>query len=219
MPIERFVLDMRITLLLIAFLLCSGSGWAQGLSLSQVSDKLEKAQQEIEDIAATARLAFALRVGILPYSDALHGTYQYQKPDRHQLDFPDAPSYLKSVPSMFSWALPSLQKYDGRVEGPLHGKTAPLYRLTFSPKSPKSQTASIIVTVDAGRWRVVRQETVYKDGGSVLLNFSYRDWSQSSLLEKVSGELDLPAYRLKGKAGIELTQHKVNQGLKKPALN
>lgn len=210
---------MRITLLLISFLLCASGGWAQGLSLSQVSDKLEKAQQEIEDIAATARLAFALRVGILPYSDALNGTYLYQKPDRHKLDFPDAPSYLKSVPSMFSWDLPSLEKYDGLAEGPLHGKTAPLYRLTYSSKNPKSKTASIIVTVDAGRWRIERQETLYKDGGSVLLTFSYRDWSHSSLLEKVSGELDLPAYSLKGKAGIELTQHKVNQGLKKSALN
>lgn len=188
--------------------------WAQGLSLPQVTEKLENARQAIDDISAQALFNFQLRVGILPYSDSLTGTYLYKKPDRHKLDFPDAPSYLKSVPSMFSWQLPNSEKYNCRVEGPLLENSMNIYRLNYSSNNPDSKTDSIVVSVDSKKWRVFRQDTRYKDGGSVLLQFTYIDWKQSSLLEKVSGDLNIPSYNLKGKAAITLSSHKVNQGLK-----
>ncbi len=212
---------MRKLVLIICFLLSSHPIWGQGLSLPQVTEKLEKAQEKIEDISANARLDFQLRVGFLPYSDSLNGTYLYKKSDRHKLDFPDAPSYLKSVPSMFSWKLPSADKYSCQVTGPLREGNTPIsiYRLIYTSNNSNSKTDSITVTVDADRWRIERQDTRYKDGGSVLLQFSYRDWKGSPLLEKVSGDLDLPAYSLKGKAAISLSDHKVNQGLKDSAFD
>lgn len=210
---------MRKFLIAVCLLVLSHSSWAQGLSLSQVTEKLEKAQAKIEDLSATARLDFQVRVGILPYGDSLHGTYLYKKPDRHKLDSPNAPSYLKSVPSMFNWKLPSADKYSCQVTGPLQEENVSVYRLLYNSNNPNSKTASITVTVDAGRWRVMRQDTRYKDGGSVLLEFTYRDWKDAFLLEKVSGNLDLPAYSLKGKAAINLSGHKVNQGLKDSAFD
>ncbi len=208
---------MKTSLLIkVAFLglLLATPGSSQGLSLPQVTEKLEKARAAIDDISAQARFDFKLRVGILPYGDSLNGTYLYKKPDRHKLDFPDAPSYLKSVPSMFSWKLPGQEKYTCQVEGPLLEGSAPIYRLNYSSKNPESKTSSIVASIDAKNWRIVRQDTRYKDGGSVLLTFTYKDWKSSSLLEKVEGDLDIPSYSLKGKASITLSNHKVNQGLK-----
>lgn len=197
-----------------AGLLLASPSFGQGLSLPQVTAKLEKARAAVEDISAQARFDFKLRVGILPYGDSLKGRYLYKKPDRHKLDFPDAPSYLKSIPSMFSWKLPDPEKYSCQVEGPILDGTTPIYRLNYSSKNPDSKTSSIVASVDAKKWRIFRQDTRYKDGGSVLLLFSYKDWKSSSLLEKVEGDLDIPSYSLKGKASISLSDHKVNQGLK-----
>ena len=210
---------MRLLFLLTCLWLLCQPALSQGLSLSQVKAKLENSQAKIEDISATARLEFQLKVGILPYNDSLDGTYLYKKPDKHKLDFPKAPSYLKSVPSMFSWKLPSDEKYNCQVVGPVKEGSAHLYKLVYTSKNPNSKTSSSTVSVDANRWRIEKQDTLYKDGGSVLLQFAYKDWKGNSLLEKVSGDLNLPAYSLSGKAAIGLSGHKVNQGLKDSAFD
>lgn len=197
-------------------LFLSAGGQAQSLNLQQVTHKLEAARAGVEDISAKAEFSFRLNVGILPYNDVLRGSYYFKKPDRHRLDFPDAPSYLKSVPSMFSWKLPSAEKYEATVTGPtLTDKGERLYQMLFVSKNPASKTASINVIVDATKWRVARQDTLYRDGGSVLLTFSYIEYPKKGLqlLEKVAGKIDIPAYSLKGTAALVLSEQKVNQGV------
>ena len=189
-------------------------GGAQTLSLKQVTDKMEAARSGVQDISAKAQLAFQLSVGILPYNDTLFGSYYFKKPDRHRLDFPNAPSYLKSVPSMFSWKLPSPEKYDSKVTGPYNsGSATPTYQVVFTSKNPDSKTSSITVTVNARSWRVDKQDTLYRDGGSVLLTFSYIDQAGLPLLEKVAGKINIPAYSLSGNAAITLSEQKVNKGV------
>ncbi len=204
----------KLPALLLALLLLGVPGTAQSLSLKQITDKMEAARSRVDDITAKAKFDFRLTVGILPYSDSLLGTYYFKKPDRHRLDFPDAPSYLKSVPSMFSWKLPSSEKYDCQVQGPL--KTpgqGPLYNLLFTSKNPDSKTSSITVAVDALKWRIARQDTRYKDGGSVLLSFGYTEQKGLPLLQQVSGKLDIPSYKLKGTAGLSFSDQQVNEGV------
>lgn len=201
-------------LLLFGIWLFSITCQAQSLSLPQITQKIEEARAGVEDLQAKASFGFQLRVGIIPYSETLYGKYLFQKPDRHKLDFPTAPSYLKSVPSMFSWALPSTEKYEAKVSGPtLWGPGGRIYQLVFTPRNPSSQTSHIKVIVDAEHWRVARQETSYRDGGSVLLSFNYLEGSQYPLLEKVTGTIDIPGYKLKGNAMLTLSEHRVNEGL------
>lgn len=115
---------------------------------------------------------------------------------------------------MFSWQLPSAEKYEARVVGPVReGQGAPVYQLVFTPRNPSSKTASITMIVDALKWRVTRQDTLYRDGGSVLLKFSHLEQNGLPLLEKVAGQIDIPGYRLKGTASISLLEHKANQGV------
>ena len=199
------------SLLLILFLVCPGQ--AQSLTLAQVTERLEKARDGIDDISAKAAFSFHLQAGILPYNDTLYGSYFFKKPDKHRLEFPDAPSYLKSVPSMFSWKLPSSEKYSCVVSGPVMLNRDRIYKLVYTSKNPSSKTATITVIVDAAKWRVSRQDTAYRDGGSVLLTFAYQDWKGQSLLQKVSGVLNIPAYSLTGDAAITLSDQKVNQGV------
>jgi outer membrane lipoprotein-sorting protein len=205
---------MRRPLRLLALLFfLSSAVQAQSLSLQQLTDRMQKHREGIEDLSARALFSFRLNLGIIPYTDSLKGSYYFKKPDKHKLDFPDAPSYLKSVPSMFSWKLPSAEKYDSKVSGPLTEHGAPIYRLLFSSRNPSSKTSTITVIIDANNWRVARQDTLYRDGGSVLLTFAYRDWQGQNLMEKVSGKVDIPSYSLTGSASITLSEQKVNEGV------
>lgn len=209
------MISPRARIFCLGFLLLQFSpGWAQTLNLKQVAEKMEAARSGVHDISAKAELAFQLSVGIIPYNDALFGSYLFKKPDRHRLDFPDAPSYLKSVPSMFSWKLPAAEKYDCQVTGPLNTRSAaPTYLLVFTSKNPDSKTASITMTINAKHWRVDRQDTLYRDGGSVLLTFAYIEQAGLPLLEKVAGKINIPSYSLTGNAAITLSEQKVNKGL------
>lgn len=198
----------------------ASTGYAQSLSLAQVKEKMEAARAGVEDVQAEARFSFRLSVKILPYSDTLNGTYFFKKPDRHRLDFPDAPSYLKSIPSMFSWKLPSAEKYDAVVTGPSEdGNGQPIYQLLFTSRNPSSKTSTITVLIDARKWRVISQDTLYRDGGSVLLAFAHHDDHGLPLLQKVTGLIDIPSYSLKGTAAIDLSRHKINQGLEEAIFN
>jgi outer membrane lipoprotein-sorting protein len=205
---------LRLALALGALFWLASPAVGQSLSLRQVQDKMEAARAGVEDLSAKAVFGFQLQVGILPYNDTLHGSYYFKKPDRHRLDFPDAPSYLRKVPSMFSWQFPNPDKYDARVTGPIEtGQGPPTYQLLFASRNPASKTTSITMIVDALKWRVTRQDTLYKDGGSVLLRFSYLESQGLPMLEKVAGQLDIPSYSLKGTASISLSEHQPNRGL------
>lgn len=200
--------------LLLLYLFSGGASYAQSLSLSQLTAKMEQARSGVEDLRAQADFAFQLRVGFIPYGDSLRGTYLFQKPDRHKLDFPDAPGYLKSIPSMFNWALPSLDRYNAEVSGPTREPSGErTYKIIYTPKNLSSKTDTIRVTVNAETWQMSQQDTRYRDGGSVLLTFTYVEQNRLPLLEAVSGQLDIVGYKLKGSASITLSSHQVNQGL------
>ena len=85
-----------------------------GMSSAELSvDKLLKNHQEaaakLDDVKAKAALSLQVSVGIIPYSEKLSGRYYYLKPDRHRLEFDDAPSYFDKAPSLFQWDLPARQ--------------------------------------------------------------------------------------------------------------
>lgn len=186
---------------------------AQSLSLTQITEKLEQSQQGLHDLSAKAVFQFALRVGVLPYRDSLEGTYRFEPPDRHHLDFPTAPSYLRQVPSMVSWGLPRPEKYECRVEAQQLDSQEPAYLLHFAPRAATSKIAKILVRVDALQWRISQQDTEYRDGGRVQLRLSYRDDQEFQPLQTVSADLRLPTYHLVGQASIRLSEHRRNPAL------
>ncbi len=200
-------------MILAGFCLQSQPSSAQSLTLNQVTHQIEKARDAVTDLQADADFGFQVIMGIIPYRDTLHGTYFFKKPDKHRLDFPDAPSYLKSLPSMFSWKLPSLEKYEAKVIGPLAEGDTHFYSLVFTPKNLDSKTHSINTRVDSSNWRITRQDTYYKDGGSVLLRFAYLEKDGVSLLESVLGDVTLRDFKLSGQAQLRFSGHQLNRGL------
>lgn len=193
--------------------------FAQSLTLDQVKQQIEKAGDGVTDLQADAEFGFQVLVGIIPYRDTLHGTYFFKKPDKHRLDFPDAPSYLKSLPSMFSWKLPSLEKYQAQVIGPLAEGQTHFYSLVFTPKNPDSKTHSITTRVDSSNWQIVRQDTYYKDGGSVLLRFAYLEKNGFPLLQTVMGDVTLRDFKLTGQAQLRFSGHQLNRGLEESVFD
>lgn len=189
-----------------------------GMSSAELSvDKLLKNHQEaaskLDDVKAKAALSLQVSVGIIPYSEKLSGRYYYLKPDRHRLEFDDAPSYFDKAPSLFQWDLPARDKYRLKVKGPIKNGSGQVYQLLYLSKNADSSTQSVLCSFDSKTWRLLKQETAYRDGGSVALAFQYLTDSALPVLEKVTADVKIPSYSLTGAATISFSGQKYNEGL------
>lgn len=182
---------------------------SEGLTIGEVAKHIDYQNKGIERIEARADLSIGLVFGILPYRERLDGSYIFRSPDRHELSFPTAPSYLRSLPKALRWDLPASEKYEGKLKGPVLYKGMSCYELLYHSRSVDSKVLMISVLVDDGRWKIRRHLTQYKDGGRVDLDFNYKNSKGYLLLEGVEGEVDLRSYRIKGKASIKLLEHKI----------
>lgn len=185
----------------------SSTSWA--LSFEQALAKLEAARAGIKSLEADAVLKFDLIVGFLPYSESLTGRYHYQHPDQHRFDFPDAPGYLQSVPSLLNWRLPPAEKYSGKVKGPFKLDGREVYQLYYLPKNSDSKVRAITINVDSEHWTFVKHFTDYKDGGTLQLNFTHSQRQERQLLDLVDAKLNLPTFKLKGTASVRLSNQKI----------
>ena len=189
-----------------------------GMSSAELSvDKLLKNHQEaaakLDDVKAKAALSLQVSVGIIPYSEKLSGRYYYLKPDRHRLEFDDAPSYFDKAPSLFQWDLPSRDKYRLKVKGPIKNGSGQVYQLLYLSKNADSSTQSVLCSFDSKTWRLLKQQTSYRDGGSVALAFQYLTDSALPVLDKVTADVKIPSYSLTGAATISFSDQKYNEGL------
>lgn len=168
-----------------------------------------EATSKLSDIQSNAQLKLDLVLGFLPYSERLKGRYFYQKPNRHKLEFDDAPGYFDKAPSLFKWDLPSTEKYKTKI---LEGEPN-VHRLIFLPKNSDSSTLNITCFFDADSYRLLKQETTYRDGGVVNLQFNYKDDTELPVLDQVDAAVTIPAYKLTGQATITFSDQKINEGL------
>lgn len=203
---------MRIlTILLMVFL--GGAVQAAPPTVEELLKAHQKSTDKLEDVQADATLDLKLTVGVFPYSEKLKGKYYYLKPNRHRLEFDDAPSYFDKAPSLFKWDLPSLDKYKAKVKGPYTDDGHSVYQLLFLPKNSASSTQSIACTFDATTWRLRKQNTSYRDGGTVALKFAYLSDTELPVLDEVKASVNIPSYSLTGAASIDFGSQKTNQGL------
>lgn len=186
---------------------------AEELKVEELIAKYDKAMSSLEDVQAQANLNLNLTLGLFPYKESLAGRYFYLKPDKHRLEFDNAPSYFDKMPSMFNWNLPTLDKYRAKIKGPFSQGASKTYQLLFLPNNTASSTQSVLCTFGAGSWRLLKQETSYKDGGTVALNFDYLGDSALPVLDRVNASVSLPSYSLAGGATISFARQETNTGL------
>jgi hypothetical protein len=199
-------------IVLLTFFL-AGSGLAEKPTVDELLALHQKSAKTLEDVQAKATLNLKVTVGVFPYSEKLSGRYFYLKPNNHRLEFDDAPSYFDDAPSLFNWDLPSLEKYRAKVKGPYTEGDGAVFQLLFLPKNADSSTQSVLCTFDTETWRLKKQDTAYRDGGSVGLVFQYLADSDLPVLDLVSADVKIPSYSLTGSATISFSDQKTNQGL------
>lgn len=200
-------------LISLSLLSLAGTLRAEELKVEELLARYDKAMSSLEDVQAQASLKLNLTLGLFPYKENLAGRYYYLKPDKHRLEFDNAPSYFDKMPSMFQWNLPALDKYRAKVKGPFSQGSSMTYQLLFLPQNAASSTQSVLCTFGAGSWRLLKQETSYKDGGTVALSFDYLDDSKLPVLDKVDASVSLPSYSLNGGATISFARQETNKGL------
>ncbi|HIB64165.1 MAG TPA: hypothetical protein EYO33_03335 [Phycisphaerales bacterium] len=197
-----------LMILLLGFLTLQA--WARPLDADTLLTRHCEATSQLEDVKSKANLNLNVLLGVLPYSEKLNGRYFYQKPNRHKLEFDNAPAYLEKAPSLFKWDLPSTEKYKTKI---LQHTDENSHHLLFLPKNGQSSTLSIKCIFDAENYRLLSQETTYRDGGTVNLSFIYKDGTKLPVLEKVEAKVTIPSYSLTGGATITFSGQEVNQGL------
>ena len=204
---------IKLVKLLLFSLLLSQGALGQELKVEEVLDNYAQRSIKLNDVQSEAKLGLKLVAGFFPYSEKLDGRYYYLNPNKHRLEFDDAPSYFDKAPNMFNWALPSLEKYRAKVKGPYGKDLSKTYEVLFLPKNQDSSTLSISCIFQAQDWRLVRQVTSYKDGGAVQLKFEYMKDSELPVLDRIVAKVSIPSYSLSGDATIQFSEQKVNEGL------
>ena len=199
--------------IIVALLTVSGLASGPDLTAEKILEEYQSSMSALEDVKSEAKLAMNLVLGFLPYSENLKGRYYYQKPNKHRLEFDDAPSYFDKAPSMFNWNLPSLEKYRVKASSPEASGKHTHYTLLFRPKKAESSTQSVTCTFQAENWKLLQQKTSYRDGGSVTLNFTYLKGSELPILDEVQASVSIPAYSLTGGATISFSNQISNKGL------
>lgn len=198
---------------LISLLILTQQSWAEPLKVDTLLKRYEKSMSGLEDLKADAALNLQVAVGILPYTEKLKGRYFYKKPDKHRLEFDEAPSYFEKAPTMFQWKLPDRDKYRTKIQGPLELAEGAVYQVLFLPNDGASSTQSVKCTFSATTWRLVKHETAYRDGGSVALDFTYLDKQKLPLLKRLNAKVSLPSYSLQGDAVITFSGPQANKGV------
>jgi hypothetical protein len=183
------------------------------LTVEGLLERNRIANEALQDVQAQAVLNLDILLGILPYTEHLNGRYYYLNPNKHRLEFDDAPSYFDKAPSMFNWNLPSLEKYRAEAVGPLESPQGEVYLLRFRPKNPETSTQSVTCTFDAQKWIILKHQTAYRDGGSVGLNFAYLEDTRLPILNRVTAMVAIPAYALTGHAVISFSNQTTNVGI------
>jgi len=195
---------------LLGFLILPATSAPQSATVEEILERYHQAQAGLKDVEASASLDLQLVLGVFPYKEKLQGTYYYQQPDRHRLKFQDAPSYFEKAPDMFRWDLPSDEKYKSKI------KTSPdpsSVQVLYLPKNPDSSTLNVLCRFERQSGRLMSQETTYRDGGAVNLDFTYLGSQEFPVLKKVESRVSIPSYSLTGSAGIVFTEHRINEGL------
>ena len=198
----------RLFLILLGLLTLQA--WAGPLDAETLLNRHSEATSQLKDVKSKANLNLNVSLGVLPYSEKLSGRYFYKKPNQHKLEFDNAPAYLEKAPSLFKWDLPSTEKYKTKM---LQHTDEASHHLLFLPKNSQSSTLSIKCIFDADNYRLLKQITTYRDGGTVDLSFLYKDGTQLPVLDKVEAKVTIPSYSLTGGATITFSGQKVNQGL------
>ena len=201
---------MKRTLMILLISLLALPTWAGPLDADTLLTRHSEATSQLKDVKSKASLNLNVLLGVLPYSEKLSGRYFYQKPNQHKLEFDNAPAYLEKAPSLFKWDLPLTEKYKTKM---LQHTDEGSHHLLFLPKNGQSSTLSIKCIFDATNYRLLSQETTYRDGGTVNLSFLYKESTQLPVLDKVEAKVTIPSYSLTGGATITFSAQKVNQGL------
>jgi outer membrane lipoprotein-sorting protein len=196
---------MRIFLLL---LLLSLSGWAD----PQVESIFARARQvnpALQDMSASLDVDMETQLGPLSDHPKLTGTYYFKREDRHQIQLPKAPSYLKRHSRYFGFSLPKLERFHSKVVE----DTAETWKIQLVPKVADPNTDRVEMWVSKQSFTVPQYDTYYHQEGKLTVAFQYTQSQGFTVLEKAVADLQLPSILLSSHAEIRYANYTFNQGL------
>ncbi len=182
------------------------------LSVEDLFEKIRAVNGQVTDYSAAVDVQVNAQIAFVPYNPRVLGRYFYKRPDKHKLEVEEAPSYLKKYPNIFGYSLPDLKKYRGVVVegGSFNGR--PVYRVELLPRGGSS-VSRIDLLVDKERSLVLRNQTTYKNQGSLDVQVQYKKDSSYWVFDTMKARFVFPSVKVNATASAKYSDYRYNQGL------
>lgn len=184
----------------------------------QADDAVEKIFAEarrvnpsLADYSADMTLKLDATFGILVYRPLMKGQYFYKKPNKHKLDLPKAPSYLRKYPNVFGFNLPQLKNFESRVVDEVAVDGAPCYHVELVNKVRKdTDVEHLELYIDKKNHTVPRYDTYYSNG-HLFVTSKYRQEGSYWVFERMTADYMQSGVTVQ--ASADYSNYKFNQNL------
>ena len=196
---------MRIVLLLIV--LITGV-WADP-KVESIFAQVRRMNPTMKDCTASLDVEMDTQLGPVNDHPKLNGKYLYKKEDKHQIQLPKAPSYLKRHARIFGFSLPDLARYNSKVVE----ETAQQWKIELVPKVKDANTDRVEILVDKQTSTCPQFDTFYQQDGHLTVRMKYLQTQGFTVLESAVADLRLPSILLTSHAVIHYSDYAFNVGL------
>lgn len=193
---------------LLVFLLLSAGVWGDP-QVESIFAKVRRMNPGLKDCTAALDVKMDTQFGPLDDHPRLSGKYLFKKEDKHQIQLPKAPSYLKRHARIFGFSLPDLARYNSQVLE----ETPQQWKIQLVPKVKDPNTDRVEILVDKASSTCPQFDTFYQQDGHLTVRMKYMQTQGYTVLESAVADVRLPSILLTSRAEIRYSNYAFNVGL------
>jgi outer membrane lipoprotein-sorting protein len=180
-------------------------------AVEKIFAEARRLNPSLSDYCADMTLRLDANLGFINYRPEMKGQYLFKKPNKHKLDIPKAPSYLRKYPSVFGFNLPVLKNFDSKVVDEVVVEGSPCYHIHLLNKvTANNDIEHLEIYIDKKNHTVPRYDTYY-NGGHLFVTSKYRQQENYWVFERMTA--NYKASSVSVQASADYSNYKFNQKL------
>lgn len=180
-------------------------------AVEKIFSQARRVNPSLADYSADMTLRLDANLGFINYRPEMKGQYLFKKPNKHKLDIPKAPSYLRKYPSVFGFNLPALKNFESKVVDEISVDGSPCYHIHLLNKvTVNNDIEHLEIYVDKKNYTVPRYDTYY-NGGHLFVTSKYRQQDSYWVFERMTAEYKASSVSVQ--ASADYSNYKFNQNL------
>ena len=209
--------NLKLFLCLLAGAVLSAGQAQADEAVARIFEQARRVNPTLNDYTADMTLKLQANLGFINYHPEMHGQYLFKKPNKHKLDIPKAPSYLRKYPSVFGFNLPALKNYESKVVDEIEVEGAPCYHIHLLNKvTVDNDIEHLEIYINKKNYTVPRYDTYY-NGGHLFVSSKYRQQENYWVFERMTA--DYTSSSVTVQASADYQNYKFNQNLPDSLFN